>query len=358
MAAGSEGDRGRAITLVDRERVERLRTLFGGLDTRAGFFGALGRLAHGRPATEVVAMAYRDRFEVLDIGFWDTRSLNAMPGGLREHTADLSRVIAEFGLDLWCLSDADPAALDAICERLWTAHGLSYQSITIGGPSGVLFRPSKTLTAESVADFDSGSPPRVRIHARTRYGSEAEFQIIPVVSGSPSSAGLNDLVRSIQRDAPAVGPDWILLADAESAFGPAGLTSITESGGQVLAATNRRHGAVVLVPGGASPIDQLFISPNLKAAVDPGSRLVEVLDRSLPTSLQTLGGPQPIALRITIDRPHAESDHTSSSPSLPEPLSFPHVAESLDDLIERKLRELIGPVVSKLLVSAGDSEES
>jgi Trypsin-like peptidase domain len=344
-----------ANTLVDRERIERLRTLFGGLNPRTGFFGALGRQTHGRPATEGVAETFLDRLEVLDIGFWDTRSLDDVPGGLRDRTADLSQVIAEFGLDVWCLSQADPAALDALCERLWTAHGLSYQPIPIGGPCGVLFRPSKTLNAEPVADFDSGAPARVRIRARTRYGGEAEFQILPLASGSPSTTGLAELVHSIRRDAPVAGPDWILLADAGSACAPDGLAPIAASGGQLLVASDTNDGALVLVPGAASPIDQLFVSPNLKPALDPGSRLVVAHDRSLPASLHALKGPQPIALRVTLDRPEHAPRRTPSPPSLLELPSLPRLTGSLDDLIEGKLRDLIEPVISRLLASAGNS---
>jgi hypothetical protein len=281
-----------------------------------------------------------------------------MPGGLRERSADLSQVIADFGLDVWCLAHADPTALDAICERLWAAHGLSYQPIPIGGSCGVLFRPSKTLTAEPVVNLDSSLPPRVRIRAQMRCGSDGEFQIIPVASVSPPSVSLTKLVHSLRRDASASGPDCIFLADAELAFAPGGLASLVEAGGQILVAADQHDGALVLLPGGASPIEQIFISPNLKPVVDLSYRLIAAHDRSLPASLHALNGPRPIALRVTLDRPGTATSRVSNRPALLEPPTLPRVAEGLDDLIERKLRDLLGPVVSKLLASMGNSGKS
>jgi hypothetical protein len=81
-------------------------------------------------------------------------------------------------------------------------------------------------------------------------------------------------------------------------------------------------------------------------------------DCSLPASLHTLGGPQPIALRVTLDRPDPAPTRTSIPPSLLEIPMLPRVTEGLNDLIERKLRNLLGPVVSRLLASSGNSGES
>jgi hypothetical protein len=93
----------------------------------------------------------------------------------------------------------------------------------------------------------------------------------------------------------------------------------------------------------------------LKTALNPGSRLVVAHDRSLPASLHALKGPQPIALRVTLDRPDLAPSRTPSPPSLLELPALPRLTEDRDDLIERKLRDLIEPVVSRLLASAGNS---
>ncbi len=331
-----------------RDAVSRLRALFGGLNPRAGFFGALGRRSHGRPAAEAVAENYFNRLEVLDVGFWDTRALLAEPGGLRGRAAEIGRVVADMGLDVWCFSEADPAALDAICERLWAAHGLSYQPIPLGLPSpdggapGVLIRPSKTLAAEPVAD---APPHRVRIRAATRLGGEAEFRLVPATRGPWHI----DLARAVRREAAHGGPDWLVLAVADLAPEPAGLDALAAVG-PVLAASAPIDGAAVLIPGGSLPA-RVFLSPNLRPVLDPTARLAPAQDRALPASLAALPGPRPIALRIALDRAEPIPIPPPPPPLLtPQPL--PRSGDGLDLLIERKLRDLLGPVVSKLLIEA------
>ncbi len=163
-----------------------------------------------------MAENYLNRLEVLDVGFWDTRALRGEPGGLRGRAADVGRVLADMGLDVWCFSEADPPAIDAICERLWAAHGLSYQPIPFDSPSpdgdapGVLIRPSKTLAAEPVAD---GLPHRVRIRAATRLGGEVEFCLVPATR----DAWHVDLACAVRREASRGGPNWLVLTVADLA---------------------------------------------------------------------------------------------------------------------------------------------
>ena len=84
----------------------------------------------------------------------------------------MARVVADMGLDLWCLARADPSALDAVCERLWAAHGLSYQPVPIGPASSgaVLVRPSRALAVEPVADVTGRPLARTRIRAAVPAG--------------------------------------------------------------------------------------------------------------------------------------------------------------------------------------------
>ncbi len=334
-----------------RDRVARLRALFGGLNPRAGFFGALGRWSHGRPAAEVVAESYGDRPGALDVGYWDTRALASAPGGLRGRAAEIGRVVADMGLDLWCLSEADPAALDAVCERLWAAHGLTYQAVPIGPASpegdapGVLVRPSKSLAAEPLAG--SGPlPPRVRVRAGTGAGSEAEFLLVP----APSGPRLLDLLRAILRGPAAGGPGWLVMATVDAPVSD-GLAALADAAGPLLAAVGGVDGAFVLVPGATAPA-QIFVSPNLRPVVDPRSRLTPAHDRGFPPSLDLLPGPRPIAVRISLDRADPAPPPEAAPPALLGPPALARSIDGLDLLIERKLRDLLGPVVSKLLAEA------
>src|SRR5262249_54334511 len=88
-----------------RAQVARLRVLFGGLDPRIGFFGALGRRAAGKSGAEGVVASYHQSADDLDIAYWDLRGLGHL---FRERLDGLGRVVADMNMDLWCLAHAGP----------------------------------------------------------------------------------------------------------------------------------------------------------------------------------------------------------------------------------------------------------
>ena len=86
--------------------VSRLRSLFRGVDPRAGFFGALGRSPRGRSASEVVSEGPgASRGDVLDVAYWDLRSTSRT---FLDRLDDLGLAIASMGMDLWLLSSVSP----------------------------------------------------------------------------------------------------------------------------------------------------------------------------------------------------------------------------------------------------------
>jgi len=352
-----------------REQVMRLRSLFGGLNLRAGFFGALGRRSHGRLASEVVADSYRSHAEVLDIGFWDTRASAAMTGGLREMMADVGRVIAELGLDLWCLSHADPAGLDVLCEHLWAVYGLSYEPMMTAGPSATKFapamlvRPSKTLSIDPLDDGSGNLPPGARLRVRTYRGIEAEFRLVPLVLpigerpgrlGERPHPALAALSKSIGGGPSRPGAGWIFLGEPDLLPALEGL-GILDDLSTSLAASDQRDGGMVLWETGASAVTGVFVSANLKPAFDPSGRLAVVHDRALPTGMTTFAGPMPFAFRIALD----PSD-TPPPPPLPTPEPMPYIpppniprsSTDLDALIEQKIRDMLAEAVVKILADA------
>jgi hypothetical protein len=341
-----------------RDHVDRLRALFGGLDRRAGFFGALGRRSHGRPANEVVADSYGDRVEVLDLGYWDTIALAGAPGGLRSLAADVGRVIADMGLDVWCLTQAEAVDLDAICEHLWAAYRLSYQAISIGPllpsglASGVLVRSSKTLVAEPLAAEPGRFPARVRLRTRLRRGSAAELVLVPLI-GSPShETGLFDLAQSVCRHEAAQGPDWIFVGDHDLV-----LALLADSGDILVAAANPRDGAVVFVSGRSSTVSQVFVSQNLHPTLDLTGRLTIAHNRTLPASARSFTGPLPFALRVSLDA--AETAPLPEPPPRPPlvPTALSPAHSGLDALIEQKIRDILTPVVAKIVADARGQPE-
>ena len=172
--------------------------------------------------------------------------------------------------------------------------------------------------------------------------------LIPTARTTARGPGLADFVRAIRRESPPDGPAWLLLADADLAFATDGLAALDESDAPLLAAADPSDGAVVLLPGECA-LSGVFVSPNLRPVVDPSASLTPARDRALPASLESLPGPRPIALRISLDRPAVTPLPSAVDLPLLATPAVPRAGEGLDLLIERKLRDLLGPVVSRLL---------
>ena len=306
-----------------RDRVARLRALFGGLNPRAGFFGALGRRSHGRPAAAVVAESYGDRPGALDVGFWDTRTLASAPGGLLARAAEIGRVIADMGLDVWCLARGDAAALDAICERLWAVHGLSYQPVPLapaspgGGAPGVLARPSKAIAAEPL-EGGGPLPPRARVRVGTGVGSEVEILLVPAASGPR----LLDLFRAIlvgprARRGRLAGDGRGRRPDPRRPLHPGRRRRPALRCGR---RDRRRRRAR---PGRDGPAAWSSSRPtSARSASTPRSRLIPAHDRGFPPSLDLLH-PAPARSRVRISLDRARPRPPSRTRPAPAPRQAP-----------------------------------
>ena len=361
-----------AVSPPYREQVARLRALFGGLNVRAGFFGALGRRSHGRSASELVSDSYKTRADVLDIGFWDTRALVTLHGGLREIVADLGRVIADMGLDLWCLSHADPAGLDALCEHLWAAYGLSYEPMMTVGTSATKFasatllRPSRSISIDRLDDGSEHLPPGVRIKVCTPHGTHAEFQFVPLVHpigerpgrlGERPHHSLAMLAKSVATGVLQTGASWIFVGESDLLAALEALGhGLLDDFSTTLAASHPHDGAVVLLETGASVVTGVFVSANLKPVLDPSDRLAVAHDRALPTGSNTFAGSMPFALRIALDPADPSPPERKPLVHITPPSSdVPRSSMNLDALIEQKIRDLLSPVVAKILADARDA---
>lgn len=351
-----------AIAPARRAQLARLRSLFGGLDPRGGFFGGLGHSVAG----------VRGCTEVFDVGRWDTRALAAGPGGLRRRTAEVGRVMAEMGLDLWCLSHVDADGLDALCDHLWEAHGLGYLPI-LSAPAGVgagaLVRQSATIVAEPLALGPGRIPPRLRVgfHPRATAaggGGVVELFVVPLDS-EQGDVFAAETAAAASRDGAAGGPTWLFLGDADPvvAVGSRALDAVNDPDIDSLAVTlvaadAPGHGTALAILGLSSPVVALTASPNLSPTLDPSGLLTIAEACKLPPSLGAINGPAPIAIRLvltpTFARPAAwpvPPARVDVSPQAP-PLPPTPPTSSLDDLIEQRLKDLIGPVVALILDEA------
>jgi V8-like Glu-specific endopeptidase len=335
-----------------RAQVARLRGIFGGIDPRIGFFGALGRKAHGKHAPEVVIESYRGETDDLDLAFWNIRGLEL---GSPEQLDDVVRMVADMGMDLWCLAHADRPYIAALREHLETRFGLEYEFFH--EPAGahpalaLLYRRSKALTVERKAwgvEMPEGVslPLLVTVRAATKRSGTAAFQLVPV--GRPSStddapAPYAEAIRhAIRRGHGEV--DWIVVGETPVLFAPEKLHILADCGRDLLAAAAERDGAVALLTGPRSKVSQVFISPNLRPAFGVPETLSVTLDRELPPLLRSLGGHQPIALRLIFD---GEPRAVHAPSIVPAALTTPATPDH-DDL-ERRVRDMLAPILAKLL---------
>jgi hypothetical protein len=89
----------------------------------------------------------------------------------------------------------------------------------------------------------------------------------------------------------------------------------------------------------------VFVSPNLRPAFGVPETLSVTLDRELPPLLRSIGGHQPIALRLTLDgEPRAAQAPAVGLAALTAPPAPP-----TDDDLERRIRDMLTPILAKLL---------
>ena len=326
-----------------RDQVSRLRALFGGINARVGFFGALGRWSRGRSAPEVVADSFRGEPDKLDLGYWNTKSVG---GVVPERAEEMARVVADMGLDLWCFTDAETDGVKALIGCLSFEHRLDYEAIFLGEDPGpaplIIYRKIKNLQVDRIPPTQAAGeapmcfPASVRVKAGRKRGGMVELRLALVrrkgeVAALPSAIG--DGSSTTRSD------NWLLLGETSTLLAPETLAAIDATGRPWVAASGGPgEGGTAWLPGEASTIDQLFGSPNLRTTFGPSEAIQVALDRTLPESLNRLVGPKPIALRLTLE------DGPQSS-QIDSPLN-PMVD---DDDLERRLRQVLEPIVAQLV---------
>ncbi len=353
-----------------REQVERIRAIFNGIDPEVGFFGALGRKARGRGAPEVVAESYRREADDLDLAFWNLRGLDS---AFREQLGDIGRVVAEMGMDLWCLAHVDGVCVAALREHLDTHFHLDYEFFQ--EPAGVLpalailYRRGKALSVErrpwNIDRLDNSAlPPLVTIRATTKRSGTVAFQLVPVgrsaatdpgaAPAAPYAEAVRQLIRRGQGEV-----DWIVVGEAAILLAPERLHVLADCGRDLLAAAADRDGALALLTGPRSKVSRVFASPNLRPAFGVPETLAVTRDRELPALLNTLGGHQPIAFRLTLDATPRPAPTPPPAPPTPTPPPTspaipptPPATAPTDDDLERRIRDMLMPILAKILADA------
>jgi V8-like Glu-specific endopeptidase/pimeloyl-ACP methyl ester carboxylesterase len=364
-----------ANTPEQREQVAKLRGIFNGLDPQIGFFGALGRKGDGKTAAEVVINSYEKDSDDIDIGFWNLARLSRR---FREHLADVGRVVAELGLELWCLTHAHPVGIRALCDHLETNYQLNYDFILadpINYPTlAVVYKRTKTLTVGRLAWPDEQNHAYaipihvlVRVTACTHGPVNLHLVVIPDQAPardasdqiSPSHVMIEVLCREILQAGPM--NDWVLVGSSDALLSVEDLSALMSTSHKLVMVTADRDGAIAFLTSSASRVDQIFVSPNLTLAVGQSEGLTVARDRSLPQSVTSLSRPHPLAFRLsfasapTMETPPLDQPPIPPQPPSPalEPFSSPASSTPsvlvIDADFEQKLRDMLTPIIAKIL---------
>ncbi|WP_435018129.1 trypsin-like serine peptidase [Tundrisphaera sp. TA3] len=335
------------------EGAARLRAIFGGIDPQVGFFGALGRKSHGNEAPEVIAESYRRETDDIDLAFWNTRGLEAT---FRERISDIGRVVADMGLDVWCLAHADVVSVAALREHLDSHYQLDYEFLhEPAGPHPsliLLYRRSKALVVERKPwDLEGlateGLPPLISLRVITPRLGAVAFHLVPVVRvvGDQSVDAYAEAIRRSTRHAP-IEADWIVVGETGVLFEPGRLQVLADCGGDLLAAASDRDGSLALLAGPRSQVRRVFASANLRPAFGNSDALAFPGDREMPARLRTLGGHLPIAFRLSLDEDPRPKPPADPGPALVEP---PPPQRPEDDELERRIRDILSPLLARLM---------
>ena len=258
-----------------------------------------------------------------------------MEWGSRDQVADVARVVADMGIDLWCLAHADRDYVASLREHLAADFGLDYgcHHEPAGSHPALAFlhRRSKAMTLDRSPwgiELPEGValPPLITVRASTKRTGTVAFQLVAV--GRPTSPeALPTPYAEAVRHAIRRGHgefDWIVVGEAPVLLAPEKLQVLADCDRELLAAAADRDGAVALLTGPRSKVAQVFVSPNLLPAFGVPETLTVTRDRDLPSIFRTLGVNQPIALRLALDsdpRPpfvrQSRVDLPRPSPTLP-----------------------------------------
>lgn len=328
----------------------RLRAAFRGPDPQIGFFGGLGRRGLGRSAAETVIELYRGGPGDLDLGFWD---LGGPGRPALNRRGEVASVLAEMGVDLWCLTHVDPIEARGLLDELRAVSRLEYDLLVGRGdvPLCFLYRRSADLSVQG-PPAPEDAVPGVRIGATTATGRPYRLQFVPLLGPDrpiePLLRVLRDPARfkEPKRDDSEPAHDWLLIGGFD-ARGMAEREETSPAGavGELLLAAGPEH-ALALLTSPESGVDRVFATPNVVPLRGASSRLTIAHDRPLPGLARALGPRAPIALRLSLHKLPADAAPVGAAPTAGSDVD-PGPTE-----LETTLLEALRPLIARLLAES------
>src|SRR5262249_42961238 len=126
------------------------------------------------------------------------------------------------------------------------------------------------------------------------------------------------------------------------------------AGWSIRSAASTADGGFVLLARHGTRVDQVFVAPNLQPLPGADDGLHVTADRALPPDVRNLGTRLPVALRLTFGPPAPTPMPPPPPPPPPPPASAP---PALDPQIERALREMLSPLIARMLAEGRTGPE-
>lgn len=314
---------------------------FKGTDSRLGFFGAMGReTSLTIDGFERVVDTYTGAPDDVDVAFWNIEWFNR--GYLDpERMEQVALVIVDLNLDIWAFEETSPEATAALIEYLKRNFDQEYEFAASepNAPSGrqttTVMWNAKTVRgkrldwpkeAHELLKLRSTDPEARRFEAvegklfdrypglfhfsgLNRSASQApfDFNLVPVHLKAKdegakrrrmSSAVLAAAIE-IARQA-GFDEDWIVGGDFNAELSTNQFKGLIEGGFAPMSAADEKGGAITYLSGPRSLIDNIFLSPTMRANVDEDDFMIVAAERGRPKYLEEISDHRPVMIRLSV----------------------------------------------------------
>jgi hypothetical protein len=205
------------------------------------------------------------------------------------------------GIDVWCLGGLDAERLSALRDHVDGHFRLDMQflsgPITPSGEKPLVIAARRSLAVEVDWPDSTGRPLRARVRVPVCRRRAVSVQLVPLVRdgrGVPRRGRIEAIVTTAA-DQPS--GELVLLGNGLT---PRTLHALAEARPNLRAALGPEGGVAVL-PSPGSTLATVYVAPNLDLTIGAAQSLAVVHDRHWPPALENLGGPRPIALRLTFE---------------------------------------------------------
>ncbi|HEX8556637.1 MAG TPA: DNA/RNA non-specific endonuclease [Pyrinomonadaceae bacterium] len=340
-----------------RQAVEEILSHVNGTDSVLGHWGALGRAApDSRPAVETVVNIYRGEAEDVDVGFWNVGWFTPR---YSEKLQRVAEVFVKMNLDIWVFEETTAEAAGALAAYLRDAYHLDFvcefsePDPQPGAQTTAVMWNRKTVEGRKAEwpaeidewfsaraeDFDDlrreGAEGRMfeRRPALFRFsnkgGAAFDFFLAPLHLKAQDGGGKRRVAAAIL--AAAVGRmveqqgadrDWVIGGDFDAPLANEDFGKLVAGGMTALSAGGGQGGAFSYVKGPNSPVEHVFLSPNLSETYGGEDFFIVARDKEIPDYLTALGGHSPVLVRLSIrgDQPKNERGHMTDGKRLSDSL--------------------------------------